>query len=469
MNTPYHPPLALRWNRVACDAIYRAKLSPPIAARALAMVHTAMYDAWTAYTAEGCVSTTTGSRLKRPADELTQQNREIAFSSAAYRVLEALLGDRVPAEAKELLEKGLQPIRGDSGDPTLDVKTPQGTGSLSAKLVLDYRRGDGSNQDAGYGDYTDYKPVNLPHPEELTDMEKWQPQHYEQEDVQRFATPHWGLVKPFALEWGGQFRPPEPASKDQPGFGEQARKLIEISACLTEEQKMIAEYWAGMHEDKCDKTLAIPKHGYWTVPPLQCCRLARYVAEKKAFLNSHVIKSFFAVTNGLLDASIAAWDAKEWYDYGRPDSIIRELFDDVSFQAWGGRCRGTIRMEGENWEPYLQRTPPFPEYPSGHSTFTRVTAEILGWYCGASDGRIEYGETVTFPAKSSVIEPECTPGREIRLTWSTLRDAADQAGMSRRYGGIHFEDGDEQGRNLGRCVAQCVWRKADRYFEGVLG
>ena len=191
--------------------------------------------------------------------------------------------------------------------------------------------------------------------------------------------------------------------------------------------------------------------------------MARYFAEKHAFSNGNVIKMFFALTNALLDASIAAWDAKQHYDYGRPVSIIHDLFDETMINAWGGACRGAIQMKGECWEPYLGFTPPFAEYPSGHSAFSLATAEIIHCFWGDSD----YGECVVFPECSSFIEPECTPANEITLTWRTLHEAADQAGMSGRYGGIHFEDGDVRGRELGKKVAHCVWRKVCRYFDGM--
>ncbi len=88
----YDPPLAWCWNRLTCAAIHHAQLPPTLASRALAMVHTAMYDAWSAYIDEPCISTTTGDRLQRPQAELTAHNRELAFSHAAWSVLQALCG-----------------------------------------------------------------------------------------------------------------------------------------------------------------------------------------------------------------------------------------------------------------------------------------------------------------------------------------------------------------------------------------
>lgn len=458
------PPLALQWNRLTCDAIYYAQLPPTLAARALAIVHTAMYDAWTAY-AGGCyISSTTGDRLKRPEKEQTKENREIAFGIAAWRVMEALFAD---ALTKEKLHEMASPLLGSlegcrTDDCTLDVKTPQGIGNLAAKLILESRCGDGSNPEE-YADYTGYRPVNPPPPERVVAVDRWQPQlEGGSKRPQKFLHPHWGLVRPFALEWSGQLRPPLPAPGTSNRFRAQIAEIVRISASLDDQEKLIAEYWAGMHEDKFEDSPVPPDSclTYWTVLPVQCCRIARYIATKNCFRNSNVIKMFFAVSNALLDASIAAWDGKVYYDYCRPDSVIRHLKDDESFKAWGGPCRGTVEMEGEGWCPYIP-TLPFAEYPSGHSTFSHALAEIVDCFCGND----EYGECVTFPAHSSVIEPDCTPSKELTLTWHTLREAADQAGMSQRYAGIHFCEGDLQGRELGKKVARVVWQKVCSYFQ----
>ena len=464
-HTDESPPLALRWNRLTCDVIYYAQLPPTLAARVLAMVHTAMYDAWTAYTGGSYISTTTGDRLERPEGEHTKENREIAFSYAAWRVLEALFADSF--KKGELQEK-VAPLWAVLGrcridDLTLDVSTPQGIGNLSAKLVVECRHGDGSNPKE-YCDYTGYQPVNPPPPERVVEVDRWQPQLDSTKRPQEFLHPHWGLVKPFALECVGHFRPPPPAPAESSGFRAQMVEIIRISVGLNDREKLIAEYWAGMHEDKFEDSpvTSDSSSAYWTVPPVQCCRIARYVANENGFRNSNVIKMFFALSNALLDASIAAWDGKVYYDYARPDSIIHVLKDDEKFKAWGGPCRGPVEMEGEGWCPYIS-TPPFAEYPSGHSTFSHALAEIFRCFCGNDD----YGESVTFPACSSVVEPKCTPVEELTLTWDTLREAADQAGMSRRYGGIHFCDGDMRGRELGKEVAGVVWRKICCYFRGM--
>jgi len=73
---------------------------------------------------------------------------------------------------------------------------------------------------------------------------------------------------------------------------------------------------------------------------------------------------------------------------------------------------------------------------------------------------------VTLPAGSSRIEPGVTPRQPVELRWSSFRDAAEEAGASGRYGGIHFARGDLMGRKLGKLAADRAWTKAQSYFDG---
>ncbi|MBL7775628.1 MAG: vanadium-dependent haloperoxidase [Saprospiraceae bacterium] len=467
----YTPTAAHRWNRLACDALCYTNTPPTLAARALAIVHTAMYDAWTNFNDGGCeVSTTTGARLKRPPRECTPENRTKTYSYAAYQTLQELFWLALPPDRKNMFRDYMCELNFDPDDRSLAVSSPQGIGNLSARLVIERRLGDGANQratlNAGlYSDFTGYLPYNPPPPQMLRDPERWQPQLQANGEPQKFLTAQFGLVEPFALSWGGQFRPPKPAGQRDAKFHEQAREVLEISANLTDEQKIIAEYWAGMHEDKHTDAVAPLIPGYWVVPPAQLARIGRYVSRKNKFKNAYDIKMFFALPNALLDAGIAAWDSKTHYDYIRPVSLLRHLYNEQEVNAWGGPCEGTKCINGDNWTPYLIGTPPFAEYVSGHSTFSAAVAEVLTAFCGNS----AYGESVTIPAKSSKIEGRCTPKLELTLSWRSFHEAAEQAGMSRLYGGIHFEDGNLSGRQLGKSVGQCVWNKACQYFTGELG
>lgn len=181
------------------------------------------------------------------------------------------------------------------------------------------------------------------------------------------------------------------------------------------------------------------------------------------------VKLFFALTNAVFDASICCWDNKRAFDSVRPITALRYLFRGQQGRAWGGPYQGTQLIKGEDWFPYQPRTfptPPFPEYSSGHSTFSAAGAEILRLYTRSD----RFGDSVTFPAGSSRVEPRTptelgTPRTDITLKWATFSEAANQAGMSRRYGGIHFEQGDLDGRAAGRLVARQAWAKALSYFN----
>ncbi len=176
-------------------------------------------------------------------------------------------------------------------------------------------------------------------------------------------------------------------------------------------------------------------------------------------------KLFFALANTLFDASIAAWDAKRVIDYVRPVTAIRHLFRGETIRAWGGHRHGGVsEMPGECWHPYQGEyfvTPPFAEYPSGHSVFSGAAAEILERFRGSKN----FGASAVFPAGSSKIEIGA-PSYDVELHWDTFYTASRQAGMSRLYGGIHFERGNLDGLEMGEKVAEKVWNKCARLWNG---
>ena len=464
----YTPSKAHQWNRLVCDAIHYVNFPPTVAARALAMVHTAMYDAWTNYNDSGCeVSTTTGSRLKQPDSTCTSENRERAYCYAAFTVAQALFWCALPPEKKNMFREFMCGCNFDPDDRNIEVDNAVGIGNLSGLLVLECRLGDAANQrgtlnEGTYSDFSGYCPVNPPMPQPMKYEDRWQAQ-LRNHKPQVFLTAHWGLVKPFALPWGGEYRPPSPITCDKKDFEEQAEEVLRYSECLTDEQKLIAEFWAGMHEDKFVDAIKDDDQR-WATPPEQCCRQARYLSRKYGHKNAYDIKMFFLLTNALLDAGIAAWDCKVFYDYVRPISAIQNLYRGKSVMAWGGPCEGTQQIEGENWLPYIP-TPPFAEYVSGHSTFSAAAQEVLSSFCGSD----KYGEDIIIPKGGSRIEPGCTPVEDLTLSWKMLKHAADEAGISRLYGGIHFKDGDREGRILGSKVGCAVWEKTQLYFNGELG
>ena len=212
---------------------------------------------------------------------------------------------------------------------------------------------------------------------------------------------------------------------------------------------MIAEYWAdGPHSE-------LPP-GHWTL-------FAEFVSRRDGHTFDDDVKMFFLVGNAVFDAGIGCWEAKRFYDSERPITAIHFLFK-------GRRVPQTVvqvvvLVNHEDWLPYQPATfitPPFPEYTSGHSTFSAAAAEVLKRFTGSD----ALGADVTFPARSGRVEPGFAPKHDVTLSWATFSEAADEAGLSRRLGGIHFLDGDFRGRAMGRTIGCTVWQKAQSYIQG---
>ncbi|MGH9838216.1 MAG: vanadium-dependent haloperoxidase [Blastocatellia bacterium] len=448
--------VALQWDQTALQAVRNTRMGPPMVARALAITHTSMYDAWAAYDPVA-VGTRLGGTLRRPTEEHTLANKQKAVSYAAYR---ALL-DLFPASQHEMFARLMTGLGYDPNDNSTDTATPAGIGAVAAAAVIAYRHRDGANQlgdlhPGAYSDYTGYRPVN--DPEYINDPNRWQPLRLPNGQVQSFLAPHWGLVLPFAMTSASQFRPDRaPAFFEHRAFGwpylRQALEVLYVSANLGDREKMISEYWA-------DGPATETPPGHW-------CLLAQFVSRRDRHGLDDDVKMFFALTNGLLDAGIAVWECKRVYDYVRPVTAIRYLFKGQRVKAWAGPFRGAQYVFGEDWQPYQPAsfiTPPFGEYVSGHSAFSTASAEVLKSFTGSDD----FGASVTLPAGSSRIEPGLTPVADITLNWATFSEAAEEASLSRLYGGIHFSDGNVQGRIMGRKIGAAVWKKAQAYFQGVV-
>jgi hypothetical protein len=462
------PNLVIQWNDAALQGVRDSKLGPPMVSRALAIVHTCIYDAWAAYD-DRALGTQFGGALRQPHFERTRSNRAEAISFAAFRALV----DLFPQDEDTVFRPLMQRLGYNSDDRLTNTATPSGVGNAACAAVLDFRHNDGSNQlgnlsGAGtpYADYTGYQPVNPPSevpvdPAKVIDTNRWQPLQYKDATgnlvTQQFVGPQWYKVTPFALRSGDQFRARlsliGPAAYGYSEFREQAADLVQLSAGLTDEQKMVAEYWAdGPHSE-------LPP-GHWNL-------FAQYVSARDRHSLEQDVKLFFALSNAVFDAGIVAWDAKRAFDSARPATVIPFLFQGQMVDSWGGPGRGTITMDGRYWTPYQASqfpTPPFPEFLSGHSTFSSAAAEVLRLFTGSD----EFGDSVTFPAGASKIEPGMTPVSAVTLRWRTFSEAADQAGFSRRLGGIHFRLADLSGRQVGRMVAREAWLRAAGLWSGRL-
>jgi hypothetical protein len=439
--------VVVRWNDALLRAIRETRMAPPPAARAFAIVHTCMFDAWAAYDGRA-VGTRLGATLRRPVYERSEWNKAEAISVAAHRALV----DLFPAKQADIFDPLLAELGYAPAHSQTSLSTPAGIGRAAADAVLAYRHHDGANQlgdltPAGtpYADYTGYQPVNDAFT--LTNPNRWQPLVQADGTAQRFLVPHWNRVAPFALETPSQFRPPAPAAHGSFAYWKQALELISIGATLTDRKKAIAVYWA-------DGPASVTPPGHWMLLAQAISRRDRHTLDEDA-------KLFFAVGNALLDASIAAWDCKVAYDYIRPVSAIRVLAAGHQIPAWAGPVNGTLLIDGAQWQSYIP-TPPFAEYVSGHSTFSAAAAAVLRRFTGSDAMHV----SVIVAAGSSPIEPGHAPASDVRLTWRTFSEAADQAGLSRRLGGIHFRDGDLEGRRMGARIGAGAWKKAVSYILG---
>lgn len=220
--------------------------------------------------------------------------------------------------------------------------------------------------------------------------------------------PSWGTNRPFAMPVALPCGIAEPTPySEEPGspFHTQALEVYDTSKSLTEEQTHIARFWSD------DAMLTWTPPGHWVAILLQ-------VSEEKGLDLAATAEGLARMGIAQADAFIACWDAKYRFDTIRPISYIQKVIDKA-------------------WTPVLN-TPPFPEYPSGHSVQSAAGATVLTAMFGEM-GFADHSPT-----------PDGVPERSFTSFWA----AAEEAGISRLYGGIHFRPAIEEGKKLGTCVGQ---------------
>ena len=309
--------------------------------------------------------------------------------------------------------------------------------------MIAFRHKDGSNQLGGYADTTGYQPVNTP--DKVNDRWRWQPLRVPLGNpngtVQKALTPQWSEVVPFGMTspFDGDIPGPPQAAQDGEWSPEDIVAELEDSENLDDTGRIMAEYWA-------DGPRSEFPPGHWAV-------FAQATSRRRGHSLDDDVKLFFTLGNALMDATIAAWAWKYKVDYVRPVTAIREHYRGRQILSWLGPYKGYGLVRGETWIPYQELnvvTPPFPEYVSGHSTFSAAGARVLSMFTGSDT----FGASVTVRAGTSRIEPKTptqpgTPAKDVTLDWPTYSAGAEEAGWSRRYGGIHFQSGDLHGRTLG--------------------
>jgi Domain of unknown function (DUF6851)/VCPO second helical-bundle domain len=467
----------LKWDEELLQAIRAnpAATGPTVTARALGFLHTATYDAWETYdkVAKGTRPNGIPEQTLSKDPTVAQATKSKAISYAAYRVLVDLFPARTADFDAQMAELGYDP-----NEPSTDPATPQGVGTQAAQAVIAFRHADGSNQTLdtkGTPDPSDdtvtypylctsncYVPVNSG--DTVTDWWRWQPLRVPlgTGNEQKPLAPHWGQVKPFALLSALQYKVPGPPKNPDGTYSTaEIQMALDDTADLTDTEKVRAEYWAdGPHSE---------------FPPGHWALFAQVLSRKRGHSLDTDAQMFFALGNALLDSSVAAWAQKYKYDFVRPITAIRyhPAFKDRTVRSWLGPYQGFGDVPGSQWLPYQSPNvvnPPFPEYVSGHSTFSGAAREVLLGFTGSD----AFGATVTINAGTSLFEPRTdtqvgTPETDVTLSWPTLKAAADDAGLSRRNGGIHFYSGDLHGRSLGGMVGANAWSKARAYIKGYTG
>jgi hypothetical protein len=455
---PAHPTAtaAYRWidilQETTAREVERVGARPTIISRQMAIPVTAMFDAWAAYD-ERAVGTRLGGSLRRPVAERTQQNRETAIAYAMCRTLLWLF----PSEADHV--RGA--MRQMGFDPDLasrDPAQPAGVGNLVADALIAYRGNDGANQSGDapgsrggpYADTTGYQPKNPV--DRVVDPDCWQPKQFTALDGRKFApgglTPHWGRVKPFALDRSDQFRPGPPPKVGEPRLRAELDEVVRYHAGLTPMQKAIVEFMR-------DGPRSTGQSGHWL-------RFAQDVSRRDRHDLDRDVKLFFAVANVCLDTFIACWDAKYVYDSSRPMTLVRHFYRGQQLPGWRGPGQGIGLVDAEAWINYSPanfQCPPFPAYPSGHSTVSAGASTILQLFTGSD----WFGFVAPRVPGAITGEPLDEP---VLLELPTFTATAEMAGISRVMGGYHIQADNIAGLQLGRQVARLSWPRYQAYFDG---
>ncbi len=378
------------------------KSQPPRVARNLAMIHGAMFDVLNSFDPQYdpyLIQLTPGAGA----------NPVVAAAAAADRIARKLYLD---TDELAIWDASLQEAIA-SVTSNFDLESSLLMGRTVADRMLSERQNDGANIAGSYVPGSEPGDWNRTYPDFLPPL-----------------LPNWPNVKPFALDSGNQFRPPAPPALDSSEYASDVDEVMRLggygSSERTSEQQKIALFWA-------DGGGTFTPPGHWN-------QIASDVAfSKQSSLLSNA--RMFALLNiALADAGIASWDAKYAYGVWRPIDAIRKADADGSPDT----------IQDVTWLPLLA-TPPFPSYTSGHSTFSGAAAIVLTSI---------FGDNVTFVSRADAHDasnqkPLPVEQRSVR-SFSSFWQAAEEAGASRIYGGIHFSFDNTAGLETGKSVAEYV-------------
>jgi hypothetical protein len=368
------------WNDAALEIVRSTPLNPLLATRTLAIVHTAIFDA-----VNGIDPRYQEYFVRRPGP--ADASGESAAAYAAHRVLSTLYPDRTEY-FDDVLGKSLQGVR--PGPARLEGRL---WGVYVGSRILALR------EDDNWDLVVPYTPSG--------ELGRWQPTPPSYAPA---LSPNWALVTPWAIASSSQFRLDPPPALDTAAFAEAYNEVKSLgragSDARTEEQTLIAYFWENGGG-------SVTPAGHWQIIAQDAALAAGYDLLDNARL-------FALLSIAQADALISSWDTKYEYDFVRPVSSI-QLEGDVD---------GNPDTQADpGWLSELP-TPPFPSYASGHSTLSAASADVL---------ERTFGSHYAFCSTSPDPErwPDLLPG--VVRCWRSFGRAAEEAGMSRVYGGIHWQ------------------------------
>jgi hypothetical protein len=373
------------WNTQALRV--PSAVGPP-QARTLAIMHVAMHDAINSVTGQ---YRTYGPKVSAPFGA----SPEAAGAAAAHRVLVSILPAMMISEYDTALAASLAAI------PEPGQSLGVAVGVEAADYILALRSNDGMSAPA------QYTPGSGPG--------AWVP------TPPAFAMallPGFGRVLPFALHSGDQFRPGGPPALSSDQWSADLNEVQAVGAANSEalgqrtpEQSATARFWLGN-----------------MIPIMQ--QIARQISQDHPTSLSANARFLALLSIAGMDAYIAAWDAKFTYNFWRPITAIRRADTDDNPDT----------VADPFWEP-LGVTPPFPDYVSGHTAYTRACVHVLEEVFGRG------------PVRFTVTNPN-VPAPERSRTYAGFRQLSAEMIEARILAGIHFRTADRDGDRLGRQVAQ---------------
>lgn len=392
------------------DVIVHDIFSPPVASRIYGYSSIAAYEVLALKDSSYRSLSGQVSFLPPLAPPKEEISYEIAAVNAHYLVSKALIFSEDKLDVfREAWINGLY----EAGIDEELLENSLDYGNLAANHILEWSSTDNYKQTRTFQKFTI-----------SNDPSRWQPTPPAYIEA---IEPHWSRIRPFAIESSDQFsaEKPTPFSMDPASdFYKEVLEVYETGNTLDEERKEIASFWdcnpyvMNVHGHVMFATKKITPGGHWM-------GIAKIAAQKGQadLMKSAATYALTSIT--LADGFITCWDEKYKSNLIRPETLINKYID-------------------EEWRPLLQ-TPPFPEYTSGHSVISSAAAIALTSI---------YGENFAFTDSTEV-----KYGLSAR-NFSSFKEAADEAAISRLYGGIHYmpaiTNGVKQGREMGSFIVSKI-------------